>query len=56
MPSQTAPCGATVEAESQAQMGSAYSAHQNGCSECQQKLAALRDEWFGGNDKDPRDY
>lgn len=54
MPRIKAPCGDYIEEDTQAQMGAALSRHQNGCSQCQQILAALREEMFGPNDKDPR--
>lgn len=55
MPSTKAPCGATIEGDTQAQMGQQFSQHQNGCSDCQQILAQLREEMFGPNTTDPRD-
>lgn len=54
MPSQTAPCGAVVEGDSQVQMGTNYSQHLNSCSDCQQIQEDIRNKFFGPKDDDPR--
>jgi hypothetical protein len=52
---QGTPCGSSVSAPSQSELGAAYSQHLNGCSQCQQEQERVRNEYFGPKKGDPRD-